>query len=173
MKKILFPILLFAVFFVSCSTIEPIYTALGENSSQLVFLRPITIKKIDNSLKAFDFDVTCHVKDGTFIRNPVLNFSVTVPKDNASYADKAMIQLACGDIVCVPREKSVIYKNIDGKNLVSRFSTQIDIGEFVSLLKKDSDVKIRIVSGENILHEKVNKDLNVRLNDLRILLYAL
>jgi len=171
MQKLLYFFLFLVIFCFSCTTTEKIYSFQTSDGNQNYFLRPFEIKTSSNKVIKISMDFTVSVKEGSIVKNPILNFSIFIPKEEKINTDNFYISLVKDEIECKIIQKDFLFRQIQKNNLEIRFTSELELQSFKDLLKDTNNILIKVYFSENNFEEIHSKELDERFMDLGFILW--
>lgn len=172
MKKSVFRnlYLLLLVCFVSCASVQTIYT-ISADYGQLFFVRPTKVTKLPKDVKNCEFDITVRnlTETGT-IDTPVVNYSVVFDKNHYNTYPEVSFYFMLGNKKIEPQNKEIIFKEIgNNKNLTVRYTSTIPAEDFLEMVKNPQDIQIGVSSpAEEIILP--NKEFSQKIIELGVVL---
>lgn len=152
----------------SCASADRIYSSQGGDGGQIFFLRPFEVDVPPGRVSAVTMDITTHVRKGEITRNPVLNYSVYMAKGGDADAADVSITLSSPGARCAVLSREAMYRDVQGKFLEARYTSELDKESFSALLRGGGDILIHIAFPDGKTEAVLSKELNLRMSDLRL-----
>lgn len=170
MKKIIFIITILIILF-SCKTTDGLYSYLNKDSNQIYFFRPLEIK--DNSKNInISIDLTISMFNNEIISNPIMNYSIYVPKTKKINSENTYITLDSSytntHLKIKPISIDLMYKNIEKDLLEYRFSAELDKEKFTHLIESQNKILITVSLENGKEYSFDSKEFNNKIDEFRI-----
>lgn len=171
MKKRILLIGLLILGLFSCKSTDNLITNVSPDGGQINFLRPFSIKTENKEIKNFSMDITTKIKDGTFLTDPVMNYTFTKAVSSNLDIENIRVGIACGDKELYPTTKSLLYKNIaKDKFLEVRQTSTLDKTIFLEMINSNEPLSILIIYTDGTKEVIKSTELESRINNLKIVL---
>ncbi|AEE17349.1 hypothetical protein [Treponema brennaborense] len=155
----------------ACATVDPLYTTPGPDGSQLLFARPFSVACRRCAVSGVSLDMTVPTVDRSLTGNPVVNYSVTVPKSAVAAADTVSVQFVSGEAAYETMNRALIFRSLKGSSsVVVRYTSELGKDDFTALLHSRQLLQIRLAFSDGTEITLDSPELNRRFDSLRLLL---
>ena len=168
--KILFLVLLPALFF-SCATTEQKLYTVAQEEGQLIFIRQTKLKNTKSFvLQDTVFDLTVRVKNFSLTDDNTVNYTLRFPKAYYNSYEKAGLFFSAPSCKKIELgEPKILYKDFDSKkNLEVRYSCSMSAEQILLLLENPGAVEIGMTF-EGVERLFKSEDFSQKLYELGVL----
>lgn len=153
-----------------CASSNPVYIAPTEGGGQLYFLRPVSWKLDNAVVQGLDLDLTLALQGEDFMQAPVMNYTLRLPVQEASLADKVVVRLSMDHVVVECSEHQRLYKSLDGdSHVMIRYSVKLDQDSLLAVLKGEASCAVQVEIPGGGIESLESKEFSEGIRNLRVL----